>query len=212
MKRRLKKVNPKKLHVKNVAAKLFAKYGFEGVSITDIAEEAAVSVSMISYYFGGKTELYDSIIDDLFKQQSDFLHEFLTFNEFHELHYDKKISTFTEMMCTVANFFYQNVSSDVLMIMLREQQNQNIEIIQKSPGVSYIIKLIADILEQDLNSKPAIYCTLSIISLMSAPRLLTGFSLALLQQSNFKSEDVELIKNNIKICVPALLKAYSSKK
>ena len=77
MRRRLKKPNPKKLRVKNIAAKLFAKYGFEGISITDIAEKADVSVSMISYYFGGKTELYDSIIEDLFKQQNDFLNDLI---------------------------------------------------------------------------------------------------------------------------------------
>ena len=209
MRRRLKKPNPKKLRVKNIAAKLFARYGFEGISITDIAEKADVSVSMISYYFGGKTELYDSIIEDLFKQQNDFLNDLIPIAEFHELHVDKKIAVFTEVMCKIVNLFYQNISSDVIMIILREQQNQNVEIIKKSPGALYLRELIADILEQNLDSKSVIYCTLSIISLMSAPRLLTGFSLGLLHQDDFKSEDVELIKNNIKVCVPDLLKAYS---
>lgn len=210
MRRRLKKPNPKKLHVKDVASGLFAKYGFEGVSITDIAEKADVSVSMISYYFGGKTELYDSIIDDLFEQQNGFLNDFITIDEFHELHIDKKICAFVEVMCKIVNLFYQNISSDIIMIILREQQNQNVEIIHKSPGVSYIRELIADILGQKSDSKSVIYCVLSMISLMSAPRLLPGFSLGLLHQDDFKPEDVELIKNNIKICVPALLKAYSN--
>ena len=212
MKRRLRKANPKKLHVKSVATKLFAKYGFEGISITEIAEKASISVSMISYYFGGKSELYDSIINDLFEQQNNFLNDLISVSEFHGLHHNEKISVFIRIMCAIVDFFYQNVSSDMIMIMLREQQNQNIVIIQRSPGISYIRELIADILEQDLNSKSAIYCTLSIISQVSAPRLLSGFLLDLIQQSEFTSEDIEFIKNNIKICIPALLKEYSSKK
>ena len=206
MKRRVKKISPKKLYIRNVAIKLFAKYGFERVSITDIAEKAKVNVSMISYYFGGKTELYDLIIEDLFSKQNNFLSNFITLNDFHKLHHEKKISVFTEIMCSIVSIFYENISADLVMIVFREQQNQNVEIIQKSPGISYVRNLIADILDENPNDKKVIHCLISILALLSAPRLLPGFSLGLLDQSNLKIEDIELIKSNIKVCVPLLLK------
>ena len=47
------------------AAKLFAQKGFDGVSIREICKDADVNICMVSYYFGGKQELYQGIIDDL---------------------------------------------------------------------------------------------------------------------------------------------------
>ena len=40
------------------AAKLFAQKGFDGVSIREICKDADVNICMVSYYFGGKQELY----------------------------------------------------------------------------------------------------------------------------------------------------------
>ncbi|HIU85882.1 TPA: TetR/AcrR family transcriptional regulator [Candidatus Spyradomonas excrementavium] len=44
------------------ATKLFAQKGFDGVSIREICKEAEVNICMISYYWGGKKELYQGII------------------------------------------------------------------------------------------------------------------------------------------------------
>lgn len=41
-----------------VAVKLFAERGLEGTSVRDIAKEAGVNLSLVSYYFGGKEGLY----------------------------------------------------------------------------------------------------------------------------------------------------------
>lgn len=51
------------------AAKLFAAHGFNGVGIREIANEALVNVSLISYYFGGKEGLYRKLLID-YAQQS----------------------------------------------------------------------------------------------------------------------------------------------
>lgn len=45
-----------------VAAKLFADKGLDGTSVRDIAREAALNLSLISYYFGGKEGLYLELI------------------------------------------------------------------------------------------------------------------------------------------------------
>lgn len=40
------------------AAELFSKFGFAGTSIRDISKSCGVNISAISYYFGGKSDLY----------------------------------------------------------------------------------------------------------------------------------------------------------
>jgi len=41
---------------------LFAEHGFDGVSVSAIAQKAGVNKAMISYHFGGKRELYVAIL------------------------------------------------------------------------------------------------------------------------------------------------------
>ena len=48
------------------AMTLFAKHGYEKVTIKAIAEEAGVTSGMISYYFGGKGGLYREVLRSLF--------------------------------------------------------------------------------------------------------------------------------------------------
>lgn len=43
--------------------KLFAAKGYPGTSVRDIAKAAGVNVSMVSYYFGGKEQLYTHIVE-----------------------------------------------------------------------------------------------------------------------------------------------------
>jgi AcrR family transcriptional regulator len=52
----------KQLQILNVAEELFAAKGFEGASVRDIAQKAEVNVAMISYYFGSKEKLLQSLI------------------------------------------------------------------------------------------------------------------------------------------------------
>jgi len=45
-----------------VATRLFAENGFEGTSVRDISKECGLNLSLISYYFGGKEGLYQTIL------------------------------------------------------------------------------------------------------------------------------------------------------
>jgi len=53
--------NEKQLQILEVAETLFAEHGFEGASVRDIAKEADINVAMISYYFGSKEKLLESL-------------------------------------------------------------------------------------------------------------------------------------------------------
>jgi len=51
------------------AAKLFARYGYDGVSVKAISREAGANSALISYYYGGKPGLYQAVL----KQQAETL-------------------------------------------------------------------------------------------------------------------------------------------
>jgi AcrR family transcriptional regulator len=50
--------------IMNVAHNLFARRGFDAVSVRDISKEADVNISAISYHFENKLGLYKSIIEN----------------------------------------------------------------------------------------------------------------------------------------------------
>jgi AcrR family transcriptional regulator len=54
--------NDKQQHILQVAERFFAEKGFDGTSVRDIAKEAGVNIAMISYYFGSKEKMLESLI------------------------------------------------------------------------------------------------------------------------------------------------------
>ena len=58
----IQELNEKQIQILQVAEKLFAEKGFDGTSIRDIAKEANINVAMVSYYFGSKEKMLESLI------------------------------------------------------------------------------------------------------------------------------------------------------
>ncbi len=54
-------------HIMDTAIPLFAMRGYTGVSVRELAQAAGVNNALISYYFGGKKELYASILSIQFE-------------------------------------------------------------------------------------------------------------------------------------------------
>lgn len=54
--------NDKQIEILQVAEQLFAEEGFDGTSVREIAKIANVNVAMISYYFGSKEKLLESLV------------------------------------------------------------------------------------------------------------------------------------------------------
>ena len=54
--------NDKQIQILQVAETLFAEKGFDGTSIRNIAREAKINIAMVSYYFGSKERLLESLI------------------------------------------------------------------------------------------------------------------------------------------------------
>jgi len=55
--------NDKQRQIMETAEILFAEKGFNGTSVRDISEKANVNLAMISYYFGSKDKLLESLFD-----------------------------------------------------------------------------------------------------------------------------------------------------
>ncbi|MGC4100603.1 TetR family transcriptional regulator [Ferruginibacter sp.] len=53
--------NDKQIKIMETAEELFAEKGFSGTSVRDIADAADINVAMISYYFGSKEKMLESI-------------------------------------------------------------------------------------------------------------------------------------------------------
>ncbi|HEX9514324.1 MAG TPA: TetR family transcriptional regulator [Puia sp.] len=56
-------MSDKREHILTVAEELFGEKGFDGTSVRDIALKAGVNLAMISYYFGSKEKLLESLIE-----------------------------------------------------------------------------------------------------------------------------------------------------
>jgi len=50
------------------ATQLFAERGFDAVTVADIAQQAGVNKALINYHFGGKLQLYRTIVRELFNE------------------------------------------------------------------------------------------------------------------------------------------------
>jgi len=89
--------NDKQIHILQVAEKLFAEKGFDGTSIRSISKEAKINIAMVSYYFGSKEKLLESLIflrtQDLKVRLENLFNEALTpvqkIEKFIELYVDK---------------------------------------------------------------------------------------------------------------------------
>ena len=192
-----------KTRILEAATALFAQKGFDGTSIREICKAAEVNICMISYYWGGKQELYQGIIDNLIEKQIEYSKSFLDLNKNpYDMTKNECREFFSEVMDKFVDFFYTNISSDLIVLLLKEQQKP--DFILKSPVFDYIRSLIARILDKDANDRITIFKMLFMISQINSPRILPAFSLRLLGQSDFCEDDIEIIKSNVKAYIKTL--------
>lgn len=178
-------------NIMDVATKLFAKNGFDGASTREICKQADVNISLISYYFGGKEELYKKIVDNIIQKIINYAQKNILMGGSPEildsLSKEEKIEMFFMAMEKIIDYFYSdNISTEELTIIFREQITSNFAL--NSFGYRIFKKLLASILEKDENDKEVIFRCLSIVGQMNSARILTQFSLKFLNQDKFTSE------------------------
>lgn len=75
----------KKEYILTTALELFGQKGFEGTTIRDIACKANINVAMISYYFGSKEKMFQSIVEYKASQSKEIFLELLKNKELSEI-------------------------------------------------------------------------------------------------------------------------------
>ena len=200
-----KKDENSKARILEAATALFARKGFDGTSIREICKEANVNLCMISYYWGGKQELYEGIIEDLLEKQLEYSKNFLDLNKDPK---SMSVDECADLLLTISekfvDFFYTNISSDLIVILLKEQQKP--DFIVKSPVLDYMRAVVARVLNKDVNDRLVILKTLFMLSQVNSPRILPAFSLRPLGQDDFCEEDIKIIKENVKLYINAVIK------
>ena len=188
------------------ATKLFAQKGYDGIGIREICKDADANICMISYFWGGKEGLYQGILDDLIQRQTEYVKTFLNLEiEPETLSKKEQVDLLYTILDNAVEMLYGGfISADLMKFLLQEQQRQRIEL--TSPLLVYLRKLIASIFDKNMSDKDIIFKSVFVISQMNSPLVLPAFSLKLLKQEKFSEEDKNIIKNNVRIYIQALLK------
>lgn len=180
-----------------VATKLFGQKSFDGVSIREICKEANVNISMISYYFGGKQELYNAILADLVKRQTEFAESIGNiYGDPFELPREVQIEILYKLLDRSIDFFYSNITGDMILFLVKAQQSPDFKM--TTPAFEFLKKLLASILHIKENSKELVFKMLTIISFINSPKIMQGLSLRQLGQEDFTQEDIKIIRSNLK--------------
>ena len=195
-----------KQRILNSATKLFAQKGYDGVGIREICKDANANICMVSYFWGGKEELYKGIVDNLIEKQNEYAKTFIDINlDPSTLSKQEQINLIYTIFDKVIEFLYGGfISDDLFRFILQEQQKRSIEL--NSPVFVYFRKLLASLFNKDKNDKDIIFKTVFILSQINSPKVLPAFSLDLLNQKSFTQEDIEIIRNNAKLYLDVLLK------
>ena len=195
-----------KQRILNSATKLFAQKGYDGVGIREICKDANANICMVSYFWGGKEELYKGIVDNLIEKQNEYAKTFIDINlDPSTLSKQEQINLIYTIFDKVIEFLYGGfISDDLFRFILQEQQKRSIEL--NSPVFVYFRKLLASLFNKDKNDKDIIFKTVFILSQINSPKVLPAFSLDLLNQKSFTQEDIEIIRNNAKLYLDILLK------
>ena len=199
-----------KQKILDCATKLFAMKGFNGTSIRDICKEANVNLCLISYYWGGKRELYLGIIDNVIKRQTEYVKTFCDLKKMpSEMTQKERINLIYLWIDKFIDFFYSDkISPELITLILKEQQQK--DFVKKSPAFLYFRALVASLLNKDENDREVIFKTLFILSQVNSPRILTGLSLNLLNRDVFEDEDIKIIRDNVKSYIGELIKKDSA--
>lgn len=195
-----------KQRILDSATKLFAQKGYDGVGVREICKAANANICMISYFWGGKQELYNGIIENLIEKQIAYTKTFLNLDvEPSKLSKQEQINLLYTIFDKAIDFLYGGfISDDLFRFILQEQQKRSIAL--NSPIFVYVRKLVAAIFNKDVNDKDIIFKTVFIMSQMNSPKVLPAFSLDLLKQDSFTEEDKNIIRNNMKLYLNALIK------
>lgn len=195
--------------IMDTATVLFAKKGFDGTSTREICKLAEINISLISYYFGGKKELYKKIVTNIVEKIITYMKSQMAldtiFPDLTTLSKDEKMDLLFKALDRIMDYFYSDkISDSEIMLLYKEQMESGIPL--NSEGYNRFKKLLASILEKDENDKEIIFRTLTIVGQIHSARIMRQFSLKMMDQSGYSKEDIQMLKQIITAQTKSILK------
>src|ERR1700761_5024267 len=131
----------KREHILVTAEELFANKGFDGTSVRDIAQQAGVNLAMISYYFGSKEKLLESLLE---------FRAGYAYGILEELNQDQSLSPW-DKIDRLVDFYVDRILNNLRFhnIMYQESSTRSAEIRNKAKDIKLrnleqISKIITD--------------------------------------------------------------------
>jgi AcrR family transcriptional regulator len=131
----------KREHILIVAEELFGEKGFDGTSVRDIAQQAGVNLAMISYYFGSKEKLLESLLE---------FRAGYAYGILEELNKDQSLSPW-DKIDRLVDFYVDRILNNLRFhnIMYQESSTRSVEIRTKAKDIKLrnleqISKIITD--------------------------------------------------------------------
>ena len=89
------------------AERLIAQKGFSATSVREIAKEAGVNIAMISYYFGSKEKLLESLLQTRMAEKQEYVRQIVNRTEMNEWQkFEKLIDEYIENVKNNQSFFH----------------------------------------------------------------------------------------------------------
>ncbi|GLB52116.1 TetR family transcriptional regulator [Neptunitalea chrysea] len=88
-------LNDKQIQILIIAEQLFAEHGFGATSVRQIAKKADINIAMISYYFGSKEKLLETLLE---YRTLDFRNEITNIIKNDTLTYIEKLDTMVMLL------------------------------------------------------------------------------------------------------------------
>lgn len=129
--------NDKQIRILQVAETLFAEKGFDGTSIRNISKEAKINIAMVSYYFGSKEKMLESLIyfrtSDLKMQLDNLLSEQIGPMEKIEKLIDLYIARVTKYrsIYQIVHFEFSSKKREVNLKAFAEVKKRNLQSLEK---------------------------------------------------------------------------------
>ncbi len=125
-----------------IGTQLFAERGLYGVSIRELSQAAGVSISMVSYYFGGKEGLYAAVLQE----------QFSCFDQIEELR-----QSGTEPLCVIESYLRWTLqrhrnNPHLLRFYTSELTNPTCFFTSiVSPAINKVIRVLTDVIENGIS-------------------------------------------------------------
>lgn len=129
------------------AEELFAEKGFNGTSTREIAKEAQVNVSMISYYFGSKEKLFERIFEFRMNESLSFSHEIIA---------NESLNEWEKLNVVISRYIFRvkNLKTFYLILQREQLTNKNKKILQNiNESKMGFLKIYEALIDSGLKNK-----------------------------------------------------------